>query len=462
MERRVMTKRNSGDKPVTVTQRTGETECGLTRIRVAAEKDSQLRFNNLYHHLTLARLGSAYRNLKRQAATGVDDVTWEDYGVNLAGKLQDLHSRLHKGGYRPQPSKRVWIEKADGKQRPIGMTALEDKIVQQALGWVIQSIYEADFLGFSYGFRPGRSQHDALDAVYVAITQKKISWVLDADIKGFFDNISHEWLMIFLKHRIADRKILHLVEKFLTAGVEEDGEWSKTVVGTPQGSVISPILANIYLHYVLDLWVQQWRKKRARGEVYVVRYADDFIVGFQHRGDGTTFHYQLQKRLECFGLILHETKTRLIEFGRFAQLDRKKEGKAKPESFSFLGFVHICGKRRSDGKFTVHRITIANKQRTTTRRVKETLRKRINLNVHIQGQWLARVVRGFYNYYGVPGNLKSLDQFRTQICRMWLRVLRRRSHKAIKYNWHKFQRLVKRYIPSARNFHPYPNQRLCV
>lgn len=457
-----MTKRNSGDKPVTVTQRAGKTDCGLTRIGAAAEKDSQLQFNNLYHHITQARLHTAYFSLKRKAASGIDDITWEDYGENLVARLEDLHARLHKGCYRPQASKRTWIAKADGKQRPIGIAALEDKIVQQTLVWIIQSIYEADFLGFSYGFRPGRSQHNALDAVYVALTQKKISWVLDADIKGFFDNISHEWLMKFLKHRITDRKTLRLVEQFLTAGVEEDGKWSKTVVGTPQGAVISPLLANIYLHYVLDLWVQQWRKKHARGEVYIVRYADDFVMGFQYKDDGENFHRHLQKRLNHFELALHETKTRLIEFGRFAQSNRERAGKSKPETFSFLGFVHICGKRRSNGSYTILRKTIAKKQRTTTKRVKEELFKRINLNVHLQGQWLASIVRGFNQYYGVPGNRKSLDAFRTQICCMWLKVLRRRSHKAAKYNWFKFQRLVKRYIPSAKNFHPYPNQRLCV
>lgn len=462
VERRVVTERNSANRPVTATQCAGETDCGLNRIRAAADKDPTLQFNNLYHHLTLARLHSAYFNLKRRSATGIDDVTWEAYGKNLAEKLYDLHTRLHKGSYRPQASKRIWIEKSDGSKRPIGITALEDKIVQQALGWIIQSIYEADFLGFSYGFRPGRSQHNALDAVYVALTQRRISWVLDADIKGFFDNISHEWLMKFLKQRIADRKTLRLVELFLTAGAEEDGEWSKTVVGTPQGSVISPLIANIYLHYVLDLWVQQWRKKRARGEVYIVRYADDFIVGFQYQDDGELFHHQLQKRLEHFELKLHETKTRLIEFGRFAQSNRKKAGKEKPETFSFLGFVHICGVRRSDGYFAVHRITIAKKQRITIKRIKEEMYKRINMNIHLHGQWLRSVVRGFYNYYGVPGNRKSLDEFRSQICRLWLKVLRRRSHKAAKYNWFKFQRMVRRYIPSAKNCHPYPDQRLHV
>ena len=461
-EQRALTERNSGNKPGTVTQCTGQTDSGLARIHAAAKKDSQLRFNNLYHHLTLDLLTQAYWNLKRRAASGVDGVTWVAYGENLAIKLQDLHARLHKGRYRPQPSKRIWIEKDDGKLRPIGITALEDKIVQQALSWILQSLFETDFLGFSYGFRSGRSQHDALDAVYVAITQKKVGWVLDADIKGFFDNISHEWLMKFLQHRIADRKTLRLAEQFLTAGVEEEGKWSKTVVGTPQGSVISPLYANIYLHYVLDLWVQQWRKKRARGEVYIVRFADDFVVGFQYKTDGERFHQDLQTRMKRFGLTLHETKTRLIEFGRFAQSNRQARGQSKPETFTFLGFVHTCAQRRNDGGFTVRRKTIAKRQRTTTKRVKEELRKQMHENVHDQGMWLSSVVRGFYNYFGVPGNRGSLDAFRTQICRMWIRTLRRRSHKGCKYSWAKFQRLVKRYIPSVKICHPYPNQRLCV
>lgn len=461
-ERRALTERNSGDKPGTVTQCAGQTDSGLDRIHAAAKKDSQLRFNNLYHHLTLDLLTQAYWNLKRRAASGVDGVTWGAYGENLAAKLQDLHNRLRKGSYRPQPSKRVWIEKDNGKLRPIGITALEDKVVQQALSWIIQSIFETDFLGFSYGFRKDRSQHNALDAVYVAITQKKVSWVLDADIKGFFDNISHEWLMKFLGHRIADRKTLRLAEQFLKAGVEEDGTWSKTVVGTPQGSVISPLYANIYLHYVLDLWVQQWRKKRARGEVYIVRFADDFVVGFQYKTDGEQFHQDLQTRMKHFGLTLHETKTRLIEFGRFAQSNRQARGQGKPETFTFLGFVHACAQRRNDGKFTVCRKTIAKRQRTTTKRVKEELRKQMHVNVHCQGIWLSSVVRGFYNYFGVPGNRSSLNSFRTQVCRMWLRTLRKRSQKGRNYNWDKLQRLVKRYIPSAKICHPYPNQRLCV
>ena len=445
-----------------MTQCMGKTVSGLARIGAAAKRDPQLQFNNLYHHLTPERLNEAYYRLNRRSASGIDGVTWEAYGEDLENKLQDLHNRLHKGSYRPQASKRIWIEKADGTQRPIGISALEDKIVQQALVWIIQSIYEIDFLGFSYGFRPSRSQHDALDAVYVAVTEKKVSWVLDADIKGFFDTISHDWLMKFLSHRIVDGKLLRLVKQTLTAGVDEAGQWTRTEVGTPQGAVISPLLANIYLHYVLDLWVQQWRTRRARGNIYIVRYADDFVVGFQYQSDGKQLHHQLQKRLEHFGLTLHETKTRLIEFGRFAQSNRRAEGKDKPETFKFLGFIHICAQRRSDGQFTVRRKTIAKKQRATLKRVRDVLLTRINMNVHRHGQWLSKVVRGFYHYFGVPGNLESLNGFRTQVCRAWLRVLRRRSHKATKFNWLKFQQMVKRYIPSAKNFHPYPNQRLHV
>ena len=462
VERSVWTKRNSAKSPVTMTQSMGQTERGLSRIRKAAKQNAHLQFNNLYSHLTLTLLRDAYFNLKKKAATGVDEVSWEDYGEDLERKLEELHRKLHTEQYKPQPSKRIWIPKPDGKQRPVGMAAVEDKVVQQALLWIMENVYEEDFLGFSYGFRPKRSQHNALDAVYVALTQKKVSWVLDADIKGFFDALSHEWLLKFIQHRITDRRVLRLTEKFLKAGVSEEGQWSKTVEGTPQGSVISPLYANIYLHYVLDLWVHQWRKKYARGELYVIRYADDSVYCFQYQSDAKAFHVMLQRRLEKFGLSLHETKTRLIEFGRFAESNRTARNERKPETFSFLGFTHICARRRVDGKYTVLRKTINKKQIASLNKLKTEIMRCRSLNVHIQGAWLRSVVWGYFNYYGVPGNRNSLECFRTEVCRAWFRSLRRRSHKATKLNWFKFRWLVKRYIPSVRNTHPYPNQRFYV
>ena len=273
-------------------------------------------------------------------------------------RIVDLHGRIHRGVYWAQPSLRAWIPKADGRQRPLGIAALEDKIVQQAVKTVLEQIYEVDFLGFSYGFRPWRSCHNALDALWVGIMQRKAGWVLDADIRGFFDNIDHEWMMKFLEHRIADRRVLRLIRKWLRAGVSEDGQWSRTTVGTPQGSVISPLLANVFLHYVFDLWVNQWRRRHARGEVIIVRYADDFVMGFQHRDDAEQCPRALRKRLAEFGLELHPEKTRLIESGRFAAERREKRGEGTPETFNFLGFTHCCGKTRK-GVFTVKRKSIA-------------------------------------------------------------------------------------------------------
>jgi len=313
--------------------------------------------------------------------------------------LSDLHDRIQAGRYRAHPSKRVWIDKSDGRQRPIGITALEDKIVQKCLVWVLEQIYEEDFLGFSYGFRPGKSQHHALDAVYVAITQRKVSWVLDADIRGFFDTLDHGWLMKFVAHRVADPRILRLIRKFLRAGVSEDGQWSKTEVGTPQGAVLSPLLANIYLHYVLDLWVHGWRSHHAQGEVYIIRYCDDFVLGFQYRSDAERFQRELARRLAQFSLELHSEKTRLIEFGRFAAATRQKRGEGKPETFDFLGFTHCCAKRRSDGGFTVRRKTIAKRMRAKLKEVNQALRRKRHLPICLQGRWLASVIRGHINYY---------------------------------------------------------------
>jgi RNA-directed DNA polymerase len=435
---------------------------GLARIRRAARRDKALRFTNLLHHITEELLREGYYALKRDAASGVDAVSWREYGERLEDRLASLHERVQSGRYQAKPSKRIWIPKADGRQRPIGIAALEDKIVQQAVVWILNQIYEEDFLGFSYGFRPGRSQHNALDALWVGITQRKVDWVCDADVRGFFDAIDHKWLVKFVEHRIGDPRMIRLIRKWLRAGVSEDGQWSKTKVGTPQGAVISPILANIYLHYVLDLWVNKWRKSEAHGDVIIVRYADDFVVGFQYRRDVEQFKHDLCERLRNFGLELNQDKTRLIEFGRFATANRKARGQGKPETFDFLGFTHICGQTPKKQRFTIIRKTMAKRMRAKIREMRiETLRRRHEPVPEI-GKWLRSVVQGHLNYYGVPGNRHSTDAFRTEIIRAWLHAMRRRSHKARNLTWARFQRLVKTWIPTAKTTHPYPFERLRV
>jgi len=448
--------------PVTGTQSPGKAEDGLDRLRTAAKRDRRLRFDNLMHHLNADLLRRAYFALNRQAARGVDGLSWEDYGRDLEIRLKDLHARLHSGRYHPQPVRRVWIPKADGKQRPLGVAGVEDKVVQQALVWVLESIHEVDFKGFSYGFRPGRSQHNALDALYVAITQRKVSWILDTDISAFFDSVDHGWLMKFVSHRIADRRILRLIEQTLKAGVMEDGKWQATRAGTPQGGVLSPLLANIYLHHSLDLWVEAWRKRRARGEVYIIRYADDAVLGFQYREDALRLQRELTERLQRFALQLHPEKTRLLEFGRFAETNRAQRGEGKPETFAFLGFTHICGRRRSDGSFTVHRRTLGKRQRGFIADMKAWVMTHRHLPVAAQGNYLKQALQGFANYFGVPGNFGALSAVRGQICKVWFRALRRRSQKAVSLTWLKMQRIIRQWIPSLRIVHPYPNQRLCV
>jgi RNA-directed DNA polymerase len=358
---------------------------GLDRIREAARKDKSLRFTSLMHHITVDLLRDSFKALKRDAAPGVDDVTWREYAEQLEERLPNLNDRVQSGRYRAMPSKRIWIAKPDGRQRPIGIAVLEDKIVEHTVAQVFTQIYEEAFLGFSYGFRPNRQQHNALDAVWVGITQRKVNWVLDADIRGFFDTIDHEWLIKFLEHRIADPGILRLIRNWLRAGVSEEGQWSSTKVGTPQGAVISPLLANIYLHYVLDLWVDSWRK-RVRGDVIIVRYADDWIMGFQYQNEAQLFQQQLQERLAKFGLELNHEKTRLIEFGRFAMADRAKRGEGKPESFDFLGFTHICTTTRKAKRFTILRKTIAKRLRAKLKEVKEEIVKQMHAPVPEQGK----------------------------------------------------------------------------
>ena len=439
----------------------GKRGMGLWGVREAAKRDKKMRFTALLHHVNPELLRASFFELKRQAAPGVDGMTWHEYGRNLEERLDDLHGRIHRGAYRAQPSKRAWIPKADGRQRPLGIAALEDKIVQQAVKTVLEQIYEEDFLGFSYGFRPGRSCHNALDALWVGIAHRKVNWVLDADIRGFFDNIDHEWLLRFVEHRIADRRILRLIRKWLKAGVSEDGQWSRTTVGTPQGSVISPLLANVFLHYVFDLWANQWRKRYARGSVIMVRYADDFVVGFQDRGDAERFLRELRSRFEQFGLQLHPDKTRLIEFGRYAAERRAERGLGKPETFDFLGFTHYCGTTRK-GTFTIKRKSIAKRMRAKLQEIKQQLRQRMHDAVADVGGWLRSVVQGWFNYHAVPGNSACLDQFRTQVQRLWRRVLRSRSQKGRCWTWERMRRLIDRWLPNARILHPYPEQRLIV
>ena len=385
-------------------------------------------------------------------------MTWQEYETGLEDRLADLHSRVHRGAYRAQPSRRVYIPKADGRQRPLGIAALEDKIVQQAVVTILNEIYEVDFRGFSYGFRPGRSPHQALDALSVGIHRKRVNWVLDADIRGFFDQMSHEWTVKFVEHRVADRRILRLIQKWLKAGVSEEGQWSETKVGTPQGAVVSPLLANVYLHYVFDLWVEAWRKKVAKGDVIVVRYADDLVVGFESRAEAERFLEEFRERLAKFGLELHPEKTRLIEFGRFAAQNRKQRGEGKPETFTFLGFTHYCGKLRSTGAFTVWRKTAKKRMVAKLQAIKAELRRRMHSPPAQVGEWLQKVTLGYYQYHAVPGNLAQLKVFVARLRRLWRLVLMRRSQRGY-VRWDRLERLFDRWIPLPRVLHPYPMQR---
>jgi RNA-directed DNA polymerase len=458
MEGRQPTKENIVQTTAPRTQSRISELSGLQGVREVARKDKRTRFTALLHHVTVNLLRDSYYALKRGAAPGVDGITWQEYETDLNEKLADLHGRIHRGTYRAQPSKRAYIPKADGRQRPLGIAALEDKIVQQAVVTVLNQIYEEDFLGFSYGFRPRRSQHDALDAIWVGIMRKKVNWILDADVRTFFDNLSHEWLIKFIEHRIADRRILRLIQKWLKAGVSEEGQWSKTEVGTPQGAVASPLLANIYLHYVFDLWVQHWRKHHATGDVIVVRYADDIVAGFEHRADAERFLQQWKDRLQKFGLELHPDKTRLIEFGRHAAENRKQRGEGKPEVFNFLGFTHMCGQTRKTNRFIVKRKTIRKRLSAKLQELKEELQRRWHQPVAQVGKWLKSVVQGYFNYHAVPGNMDSLNSFRAQVIWRWYRALRRRSQRT-RMTWERFWPLVDRWIPSAKILHPHPNVR---
>jgi len=420
-----------------------------------------LRFTTLLHHVYKPdALRAAYLALKRDASPGVDGETWRHYGESLEGNLLDLSERLKRGAYRAKPVRRAYIPKADGRQRPLGITALEDKIVQRATVDVLNAIYETDFLGFSYGFRPGRSQHNALDALFAGLVTKKVSWVLDLDIRGFFDALDHGWLVKFVEHRVADKRVVRLIQKWLNAGVLEDGTrtWSET--GAPQGGSASPLLANVYLHYAFDLWAHNWRRKHAGGDVVIVRYADDVVVGFQRRSDAERFRAELEERFRKFNLELHPDKTRLLAFGPFAADDRRKRGQGRPETFDFLGFTHICAKSRS-GRFTVLRQTMRKRLQAKLNEVNVSLKRRMHDPVPEIGQWLRAVLTGHFNYYGVPRNIYALSLFRFRVCRLWHRVLCRRSQKG-RLTWERTRRYIDRWLPMPTTRHPHPLVRLGV
>ena len=460
VEPRAGTKGNTQQPHTRRTQSRASVSQRLERVRKAARKRKKEQFTALLHHIDYELLLESFLALKRQAAAGVDQVTWEDYDAQLEDKLQDLHKRVHSGAYRALPVRRVFIPKADGRQRPLGIAALEDKIVQRATVAVLNAIYEEDFLGFSYGFRPKRGQHDALDALTVAISDKPVSWILDADIKGFFDAVDQQWLIRFLEHRIGDERIIRLVRKWLKAGVLEKGQWQSSDMGTPQGAVISPLLANVYLHYVFDLWAQQWRKRQAKGQVIFVRYADDIVAGFELEADAKCFWDAMRERFEKFGLELHGDKTRLLEFGRYAALRRKRRGQAKPETFTFLGFTFICGKTRK-GKFILLRKTRADRMKAKLLEIKTQLRQRMHASIGEQGMWLKTIVTGYYAYHAVPMNTRTLVAFRYHVTRLWHKTLQRRSQKG-RITCERMSSIADDWLPTPRVLHPWPRERFAV
>lgn len=433
---------------------------GLLGVRETARKSRDLKFTALLHHVNVELLVSSFYQLKKNAVAGVDKVTWHEYEKGLEDRIVDLHGRIHRGAYRAKPSKRVYIDKADGRQRPLGIPSLEDKIVQHAVRTVLQCIYEEDFLGFSYGFRPQRAPHQALDALYVAITEKRVNWILDADIEGFFDNIDRDWLIKFIEHRVGDKRIVRLIRKWLNAGIIDETQWSDNGKGTPQGAVLSPLLANVFLHYVFDLWINQWRKRHAQGDCVVVRYADDFVIGFEHEADARACLEALGERLGQFGLQLHPKKTRLIEFGRDSAARREREGRGKCETFDFLGFTHICGKTRRAKRFALKRVTMASRMRRTLAAIKQQLVRRRHDAPGKTGRWLQSVIRGWQGYHGVPDNYDRLQQFNHAIAKLWRRQLQRRSQRGkSRWPWERMNRLVRKYLPTPRITHPWPNVR---
>jgi len=461
VEERTLAKRNAGDDATSRIQSQKKVSFGLEGVRTRAKADKTCCFTALLHHITPELLRQSFYELNRKAAPGIDRVTWQEYEKQLEERLPTLHTEIHKGSYRAKPVLRTYIPKDKGQKRPLGITAIEDKLVQQAVVSVLNVIYETEFYGFSYGYRPGRSPHRALDALATAILTRRINWILDADMQAFFDSIPHERLLEFIRKRVGDKRILRLISKWLKTGYSEDGKIHRQTVGTPQGSVISPLLANIYLHYVLDDWVEKERRTRPNGEVIMVRYADDFVMGFQDKAEAERYHAALKEELSNYGLTLHPEKTSLKEFGRYAATNRKKRGEGKPESFDFLGFTHLCSKNRKGG-FFLKRKTKSKSQRQAIRETKEALRKRMHASMKQTGDWLKSVVQGYGQYYGVPGNIKALRSFRSFVAKAWYWSLRRRSQKGTAMNWQRFTPIVDAYLPHLRTCHDFPEARFAL
>jgi group II intron reverse transcriptase/maturase len=460
VEPRAGTKGTADQQSTLRTQSRDRVNQALTRVRQVARQRKKEQFTTLLHHINVDTLQTAFYALRRRAAAGVDGVTWEDYEADLEPRLEDLHRRVHRGAYRPQPSRRTYLPKADGRQRPLAVAALEDKIVQGACAMVLNAIYEEDFLGFSYGFRPGRGPHDASDALAVAITSRKVNYILDADVRDFFGSVSQSWLVRFLEHRIGDKRIIRLIQRWLKVGILEDGVVTVDDRGTGQGSVISPLLANIYLHYVLDLWAERWRRREAQGDLIIVRYADDLVAGFEHEDDARRFLDAMRERFDAFALALHPEKTRLIEFGRHAAARRARSGFGRPETFTFLGFTYICGRSRR-GHFQLQRKTRRDRQRAKLQEIKEELRRRMHQPIPLQGSWLKQVVTGHFAYYAVPTNARALSAFRHHVTDLWRRALRRRSQKD-GFTWARMTQLAAGWLPEPRILHPWPDQRFAV
>jgi RNA-directed DNA polymerase len=460
MERRTETEGNVGQQSMRRAQDRASVSQALERVRQAARQRKKEKFTSLLHHIDAPMLRTAFHALKRAAAPGVDGMTWETYERDLDRRIEDLHSRVQRGAYRAQPSRRSYIPKENGSKRPLAVAALEDKIVQRATAAILNAIYEEEFLGFSYGFRPKRSQHDALDALIVGITSKKVNFIFDADIRSFFQEVSQEWAVRFLEHRIGDKRIIRLVQKWLRAGVLEDGIVTIEEKGTGQGSVISPLIANIYLHYVFDLWAERWRRREAMGDMIMVRYADDLVVGFQHENDARRFWEAMCERLREFSLSLHPDKTRLIEFGRYAAANRKRRGLGKPDTFKFLGFVFICGKSRR-GHFLIKRKSRRDRMTARLRAIKEELRQRRHWPIPETGKWLAQVVAGYLAYHAVPTNGPAIGAFRYHVIVLWRRALSRRSQRA-RMAWERMQKLADDFLPKPHILHPWPKDRFAV